>query len=242
VNPNPDTLESSSTTVPRISYRKLLLAAACIGGAFALFRLTPLHTYLQNIQQLKDALHQTGLWAPFIFFAGSTLLLAFGCPRLLLYGIAGLLFGFVKGLIIMQCAALAGSYGTFCIVRWGNLHLFSRYFFTHPIVQPLLNAHNIYTVFLLRQIPVTALIMNCLLGATAVTHTAFLAGSFLGYLPTGIIALLIGSGIGKDSSGIAWIQIVLAIGGSLLLVAVFAVRQYRLRSARHTYQSREETE
>ena len=173
-----------------------------------------------------------GFWAPFIFFIGSTVLLAFGCPRLLLYGIAGMLFGFVKGLIIMQCAALVGSYGTFCIVRWGNLHLFSRYLFTHSAVQSLLNAQNTYTVFLLRQVPVTALIMNCLLGATTVSHTAFLTGSFLGYLPSGIIALLIGSGIGKGSPGLAWFQILLAVGGSLLLAGVFAHRHFRNRSDR----------
>jgi len=242
VNPNPDIPPADDTTVPRISYKKLLLAAACIAGAFALFRLTPLHTYLQDIQALKDILRQAGFWAPFIFFAGSAVLLVFGCPRLLLYGIAGMLFGFVKGLIIMQCAALAGSYGTFCIVRWGNLHLFSRYLFSHPVVQPLLKSHSIYTVFLLRQIPVTAIIMNCLLGATAVTHGDFLIGSFLGYLPSGIIALLIGSGIGKDSAGLAWLQIVLAVLGSLLLVAAFAYRQFRQRSARHTSLSGKETE
>lgn len=233
--------QQTDTATPRISYRKLVIAAAGITAAFALFRLTPLHTYLQNIQALKDTLRQTGFWAPFIYCAGSTLLLAFGCPRLLLYGIAGMLFGFVKGLVIMQCAALAGSYATFCIVRWGDLHLFSRYLFTHPALRPLLNAHSMYTVFLLRQIPVTAIIMNCMLGATTVTHKDFLVGSFLGYLPTGAIALLLGSGIGKGSPALAWFQILLALSCGLLLLGIFAYKRPWRQSADNTATSTEDT-
>jgi uncharacterized membrane protein YdjX (TVP38/TMEM64 family) len=235
VNQQPD------ISAPRISYWKLVIAAAGITAAFALFRLTPLHTYLQDIQALKDTLRQTGFWAPFIYFAGSTLLLAFGCPRLMLYGIAGMLFGFVKGLVIMQCAALAGSYATFCIVRWGNLHLFSRYLFTHPALRPLLNAHSTHTVFLLRQIPITAIVMNCMLGATTVTHKDFLVGSFLGYLPTGAIALLLGSGFGKGSPSLAWFQILLALSCGLLLVGIFAFKRPWRQSADDAVSSGDDT-
>jgi uncharacterized membrane protein YdjX (TVP38/TMEM64 family) len=70
-----------------------------------------------------------------------------------------------------------------------------------------------FSVFLVRQIPIAGIVPNLIFALTPVRHRVFLVGSFLGYLPSAAWVALIGSGIGKQSLALSMGHISLAMLG-----------------------------
>ena len=73
------------------------------------------------------------------------------------------------------------------------------------------------TVALLRMLPVSNLVVSFALALGRVDSRTFLLGSLIGYLPQGVVAVFVGSGL---SLGLPWIgstEFALAIGGLLAL-------------------------
>jgi len=198
--------------------RKLLILAAVAVAAMVLLNTTPLKQYMENYQALKAALNEAGYAAPLIFCVVSTVLMAFGAPRLPFYGMAGAVFGFVEGMLWAQLASLVGAYGTFLAARWaGGDWVTRRLRDVSPWLHELLHKPSINSVILLRNIPIAAVATNLLLGASGISTRNFLLGTFIGYLPEGAIVCLIGSGLGKGTSQAALMQLTAA--GVLLIIA-----------------------
>ncbi len=193
------------------SFRKLAVFVLVVAAVLLIVQFTPLKEQLKNVQALKGWVHGAGAWAPALSALAATALVAMGVPRLMLCGIAGLLFGFVQGLAVMQIATLASAYLTFLFVRWTGVHWAARQVARHPFAKALLDEHTPVSVFLVRQLPVHGLALNVLFGATSVSHRDFLVGSFFGFLPLATVATLVGSGFGKASPVLAWVQIGLAL-------------------------------
>ncbi|MGX2041940.1 TVP38/TMEM64 family protein [Methylocaldum sp. MU1018] len=163
-----------------------------LGGAFYF---TPLKNWLAQGMMLKDELAGYGLAAPLVFTAAGAVLTAVGAPRLILCSLGGLAFGFAWGLFWSQLATVLGSFATFLLIRrFGvgdrlkRLRQFDR--LTGPIER-----NGILAVVLVRQLPLNGFYNNVLLGMTRVGHLDFLVGSFIGFLPMGITACLIGAGL-----------------------------------------------
>ena len=193
------------------SFWKLAVFVLVVAAVLIIVQFTPLKEQLKNVQALKGWLDGAGAWAPALSMLAATALVAMGVPRLMLCGIAGLLFGFVQGFALMQLATLASAYITFLFVRWTGVHWAARQVARHPFAKALLDKHTPMSVFLVRQLPIHGLALNVLLGATSVSHRDFLIGSFFGFLPLATVATLVGSGIGKASPVLAWVQIGLAL-------------------------------
>jgi len=188
----PDKLESGlSRELNRLLV--LLLAASAI---FALFYLTPLGAIVRDVQALRAYLKGDDLSAELAFAAMTAGLVAIGMPRLFFYGVAGLAFGFWQGLLLAQLGSIIGSFGTFFAVRHGGRGWLLKHFGQHRFVGKAFHVRSsIKAVLLIRQLPLHSLMITGGLALSEVTARVFLLGSFIGFLPQGVIATLIGSGI-----------------------------------------------
>ena len=181
------------------SEKKLLIMALVVIAAIAIVHFTPLQK-LTNDQTWKHQIQLLGIWASTFFFLVSTGLIALGIPRMILCGLAGVLFGFRTGFIIGQMSALLGSYATFVFARWGGREWVMKRIEKSQRLQGLLKKPSTFTIFLVRQLPIAGIVPNLILGLTPVKHRYFLLGSFLGYLPSSALVAAIGSGLGKGFS------------------------------------------
>jgi len=156
---------------------------------------TPLRAWLEQGQAIKAELALFGYAAPLVFTLAAAALTAIGVPRLLICSLAGMIFGFAWGLAWSQIATLLGSYATFLFVRWrGRAYTLDHFPRLHRFTRKL-ESKGILSVFLLRQLPMNGFYNNLFLGLTSVRHRDFLLGSLIGFLPLGITACLIGTGL-----------------------------------------------
>lgn len=209
----PIELEIEAAQSAGASEKKFLIMALVVAACVAVIHFTPLRQYVMDVQRWKDLLRGLGFWAPLLFFLISTALIAGGFPRLLFGGIAGMLFGFWEGFVLAQFSALFGSYASFLLARWGGQEWGARRIEKSQRLRTLLKNPSVFSVFLVRQLPIAGIVPNLILGLTSARHRVFLIGSFLGYLPSSAMVVLIGSGLGKESLWYSMKMITLAMCG-----------------------------
>jgi len=209
------------------SGKKLFFLAAIAVASIILIHFTGLKQHLNNIHELKDQLRALGIWGPAVFTLAVALLVAVGAPRLVFCALGGLAFGFFYGLLWSQLGTLAGSYLTFICAKWGGKEWVSKklsgiesHKFKNLIANP-----SVFSVFMIRQIPVGGFFINLFLGVTSVSTGTFLLGSFLGFLPEAVIVTLIGSGLGKDSASRALLHISMALIFAALILSAALIRK-----------------
>lgn len=154
----------------------------------------PFSELINQSHQIKEVLDSTG-YAPLIFLAASAVLTALGVPRLLLCTLAGMLFGFELGTVLSHCGTILGAYITFAFARWAGRDVVQNKF---PKIMSLAQSSQVsgwYSVLLMRQLPISGLYNSILLGLSSVSHLHFWIGSFIGFLPLGVTATLIGAGV-----------------------------------------------
>lgn len=177
----------------RISKKLLLLVALCAGAAVAYF--SPLRDTLSNWHEVGTYLSSQGIVGQLLFVIAVAVLCAIGMPRLLAYAIGGLAYGLLWGLVLAQAGAMVGAYATFVFARWSGSEVMLRRW---PVLQKFLTtveSRGIVSVLILRQVPLNSFFTNILIGLSAISHRDFLIGSFIGFLPEGIPAVLLGSGL-----------------------------------------------
>lgn len=197
-------------------------------GAILLLRSPWLTSWLSHFQSTQAALQSHGPWGAFIFTASIAGLVALGFPRLILCGLAGAAYGAIPGVVISQVGSTFGAYANFLLVRCCGPFAKAKEVREKKRWQQLIEHHAFWGVVLARQLPVSGLVVNALLALTSVRHGTFLLGSFLGFLPEGLIAVLLGSGVGKEKVSHAIMHIVIAV------VFVIAIIFWRRRSPRPT--------
>lgn len=201
------TTEEASTSLPadqlawirRPEIRRLL--ALFVLGACAVFLLhaTPLRALLGDVQELRLLLEGDDWWAEFMYLCGVVCLVALGAPRLIFYVVGGIAFDFWEGLILAQVGTVVGSFITFQVVRWGGKEwVLRRYGERRLFRRTFLKPASVEAVALIRQLPITGVVINIGLALGHVTVPRFLLGSFIGFLPQGVIATLVGSGLADD--------------------------------------------
>ena len=177
---------------------KPVIMLAVVAAAFALVYFTPARNYLGNIQIIKFWLLSLGWVGPAVWMGIVFVLVAAGMPRLLFCPIGGLAFGFWYGLLWTQVATLAGYYVLFLFVRWGGQDFVLRHW---PRVRRLKEHFHgrsaALMVFTVRQLPISGLIINFLLGLSPIRHGHFLIGTAFGILPAAIPFTLVASGMFK---------------------------------------------
>lgn len=175
--------------------RRLLILLAGAATIFLLLYFTPLGALVHDIRSLRAYLAGDDLWAELSYAGIVLVLVAVGLPRLMFYVLGGLAFGFWWGLVLAQMGALTGSWITFWAVRHGGRDWFQQRFGHHRLVVRAFRASSsVKAVIMIRQLPLTSLMINGGLALGEVSTRAFLVGTFIGYLPQGIVAVLAGSG------------------------------------------------
>ncbi len=209
---------------------KLVLTISVLVACILLLHFSGFRNYLQDVQGVKRYLDGMGGWSPIIFIGGCAILVAVGAPRLVICGIGGFLFGFVKGLLFAQIGSLIGAYAIFLFARWGGGPWLAEKTADRPKLSRLLRNPSTTIVVLIRQLPIYGVISNALLGMANTSHGAFLVGSFLGFLPTSVAATLIGGGFGKESSMMAVVQ----IGTAAIVLSVSTYFVLKVRKMYYT--------
>ncbi|GAB1391889.1 hypothetical protein MASR1M60_00520 [Rhodocyclaceae bacterium] len=219
-----------NTVLPGLSKElgKLLILLALTFGIFALFYFTPLGALVSDIQKLRTVLAGDDLWAEATYLVLVTGLTGIGMPRLMFYALGGLAFGFSEGFVLAQVGALAGSFFTFRIVRAGGRGWLVDRYGDHRLVNKLLRVRSsVKSVVLIRQLPISGVMINSGLALGQVSDRVFLVGSFIGFLPQGLIACLIGSGVADDQAIEGFKKLVAA--GVAIMLGIFALRYWKDR-------------
>ncbi|MGW8268183.1 MAG: VTT domain-containing protein, partial [Longimicrobiales bacterium] len=108
---------------------------------------------------------------------------AVGFPRLPLCAVAAVTFGFALGLLLSQIASVLGAYCMFLFVRWGGAERARAWLARRPRMSLLGERPGLAAVFLIRQAPITGVVINLLLALSRVRHRDYVIGTFLGFLP-----------------------------------------------------------
>ena len=199
---------------------KPLIMLAVVAAAFACVYFTPTRKYLGNIQGVKSWLVSQGWVGPAAWMGIVFALVAVGMPRLLFCPIGGLAFGFWHGLLWTQVATLAGYYVLFLFVRWGGRDFVLRRWPRVRRLKEHVHGHSAaLLVFAVRQLPISGLIINFLLGLSPIQHRHFLLGTAFGILPEAIPFTLVASGMLKLSDRNTPLYIAAAVGILLLVCA-----------------------
>jgi uncharacterized membrane protein YdjX (TVP38/TMEM64 family) len=186
-----------SAKTPKTSWKTGSIAAliivliSCVPLLFAI----PLGDWQSHVQDLKARVDALGDAAPLVFTAVTTLSIALGAPRLIFCALGGLLFGFAWGFALSQLGTMIGEYATFLFARWtARTYLLEKF----PRLRSLstrMQGTGWWSVVLVRQMPISGLYNDFLLGLSPVSHRDFWIGSALGFLPLGVTASLIGAGM-----------------------------------------------
>jgi uncharacterized membrane protein YdjX (TVP38/TMEM64 family) len=229
------------TAKPRITDYPLkpLTMLGVIAALFLLVYITPLRNYLGDIQSVKWRLLSLGCVGPAVWMGIVFILVAAGTPRLLFCPVSGLAFGFWQGLLWTQVPTLAGYYALFLFVRWGGRDFVLRRWPRVGCLKGHFQGHSsALLVFAVRQVPMSGLIINFLLGLSPIRHRHFLLGTAFGILPEAIPFTLVASGTFKLASQNTPLYVAAAVG---LLLLVCTGLWYLSRYSKLLAQLREES-
>ena len=210
-----DTLQTNGK--PKIPVKPLIVFAA-LALALTVVMCTPLREYLGNLKNIKAQLRSLGYYAPVIYMACVFALVSIGVPRLLFCPIGGFAFGFIEGLLWTQLATLSGYYVTFLFVRWGGREYVLHHWTKLGRLQKIFDLPAIPAVIIVRQLPISGLITNLMLGLAPIRHIDFLVGTAIGLLPEAIPFTLVASGAVKLGGGE---HIGYVVAATVLLIAVW---------------------
>ena len=213
---------------PSFAWKPLVMLAV-VAAAFALVYFTPARKYLGNIQVVKFWLLSLGWVGPAVWMGVVFVLVAAGMPRLLFCPVGGLAFGFWYGLLWTQVATLFGYYALFLFVRWGGQDFVLRHWPRVGRLRKHFHGHSAaLLVFGVRQLPISGLIINFLLGLSPIQHRHFLIGTAVGILPEAVPFTLVASGMVKLTSQNTPLYIAAAV--ALLLLVCAALWHFSRRS------------
>lgn len=199
--------------------RKLLTLLVIGGILFLVLHFTPLGRQVRDWDTLAGLFKTAGFRAELYFVLISSFLIMAGVPRLLFCALGGFAFGFWEGLLWSLVGSLIGSFIAFRAARWGGREWLSERFGKQRLFGRIVHAKpTVASVAVIRMLPVANAIMNFGLALSHVGNRAFLLGSLLGFLPQGVVATIIGSGMAQDVPWAGATQIGLA---GVLLLAVF---------------------
>ena len=207
--------------VARSSSRKLL--TLLLGGALILFLLhiSPIGEMVRNRERFTAILQQSGdMRAELYFVLVSSLMIMVGTPRLLFYTLGGFVFGFWEGLFLSLLSSLTGSFLTFHAARWGGKTWLMARFGHRQLFRKIIHTEpTVASVALIRMLPISNLVINAGLAVGPVENRAFLLGSLIGFLPQGVVVVIVASGIAADVPWAGALQI--GTAGILLLFLYF---------------------
>jgi uncharacterized membrane protein YdjX (TVP38/TMEM64 family) len=189
------------------SPRKAIALAVIVAACFAAVYLTPLREWVREVEggsmpawlgELRALARDAVLAGPLVYVTGGALAVAVGVPRLAVAMLGGAVFGWIEGTVLAQAGTLLGCWATFALGRslghaW-VASLVARRFPRAGTLLGFISRHGFEANVVLRLTPIgNAFATNLLFAVSRVRLATFLAGTFVGVLPTTIIAALVGS-------------------------------------------------
>lgn len=223
-----DPMVSQAAAAATQGKKKLLGLALAVTLFIILGHYTPLRAWMLNVQAWKSYIRDVGPLAHVGFVFACAVAVMAGIPRLPLCGMAGLAFGFSKGLILSLSGSVLGSYLVFLLTRVGFKNTKIHKAKESRWLKELLAKPTLMRVFWMRQLMLPGVALNVLLGISGVSHHLFLLGTLIGYLPLNVTMTLVGSGLGKNALTESVTQILLAVG----LINIGAWIIWRRKAAR----------
>jgi uncharacterized membrane protein YdjX (TVP38/TMEM64 family) len=224
-----NTLPDQPTDCPNGTTLRLLALLGVVAVVLLLVFCTPLGAYLQDreaIEALAQLARNGNYPAVIVFIAASSLLIMIGTPRLIYFTFGSFAFGFIPGLVYSLCGCMTGSFLAFSFARWGARAWLSEHFGARPYLRRIIEAEpSVLSIALFRFLPISNALVNIALALSSTGLRAFFFGSLLGYLPQGIIASLIGSGLAQDTAWSGTLQ--LGIAGVLLITLLLWTARVR---------------
>jgi len=232
--------EQSSVRKRAAGERHNMLKAASLAlilaGSLACIHFSPLGYYIHasNMDRLKNRLLEFHALAPIVFSLGGAFIITLGAPRSVISVLGGMVFGFFCGLLLSLMASLLGSVVIFSLTKWLGRPLFQQKVGHYlKAIEDHVQSNGFLIVVLLRQLPLTCLLVNVLIGLTSVSTGIFFLGSIAGLLPEAAIFSLFGSSV--------WEHFILrvSLASFLLVFLALAIRIYynRFPVAKKIYQS-----
>lgn len=212
---------------PDKEFRKNLIKAALlvilIVSALAGVHFSPWGEYLKisNLEILQQRLQDFKGLAPVIFLIGGAVLITLGTPRSVVSMLGGLVFGFLGGILLALLSALLGSTMIFGLTKWLGRPLFKQKVGEYlTAIENHTKADGLLLVIIMRQLPLTSLLINVLIGLTSISWAIFMLGSIIGLLPETIIFALFGSSLQES------FILRVSVASSLWIILILAIRLF----------------
>jgi uncharacterized membrane protein YdjX (TVP38/TMEM64 family) len=206
---------------------KAILLAVILVTALAFVRFSPLGEYLKisNIELLQQKIREFRGLAPAVFLIGGALLITLGTPRSVISILGGVVFGLFWGILLALLSALLGSTVIFLLTKWLGRPLFKQKVGKYlKAIEHHTKADGFLLVIIMRQLPLTSLLINVLIGLTSISTGIFLLGSIVGLLPETIIFALFGSSLQES------FVLRVSMASSLWIILILIIRLFFRRS------------
>ena len=206
---------------------KALLLAILLAGALSIVHFSPLGEYLdvRHLDALQARLVEFHSWTPVVFLLFGSLVITLGAPRSIIAILGGIVFGFFGGVMLALATALLGSIFIFLLTKWLGRPLFKQKVGIYlKAVEEHVQTDGFLIVVLLRQLPLTCILVNVLIGLTSISTGTFLMGSAVGLLPEAVIFALYGSSLQQR------FILQVSIASILLILLVLITKNYYSRS------------
>lgn len=189
-----------------------------------------------RVDELRAWILSLGRWGPFAFIVVYVVAVILAFPGSVITVLAGVLFGSLRGVIIVSAASTIGAALAFLIARHAAREAIARRLATNPKFQSLERltmAHGAVIIAIARLIPLFPFnLLNYGFGLTSVRFTTYVLVSWLCMLP-GTVLYVVGSDAVSTALAqgrIPWpLVIVLAAAVAAILILV---RQARRRLAK----------
>lgn len=214
---------------------KVIAVSLFFAGIAILIRNEAVRVDIMNIPVRAKALSGIGLprgmgLRAVFFVVAFSLLIGVGLPRLWVSAIAGALFGTLWGTLLALSATLVGA----AIVYWIGQAVLAgmvrrRMGPRLAMWQARFEANAFWWVLYMRLFPLSnATLAGLLCGACRIPLRAYLAGSFLGFIPLTIVFAVFGSGGAQGNLylvGLGFILIALTVFGRKMIMRTFPSRK-----------------
>ena len=213
---------------------KVIAVSLFFAGMAVLIRNEAVRVHIMNIPILWESLPGMdlfrGTWSRAAFFViASSLLIGVGMPRLWVSAIAGAVFGALVGTLLALAATIVGAVIVYWIGQTGLAGMIRRRIGPRLMLwQRRFEANAFWWVLYIRLFPLSnATLAGLLCGACRIPFRAYLAGSFLGFIPLTVVFAIFGNGGAQGNLylvGLGFILIAITVFGRKLILRAFPSR------------------
>lgn len=214
----PELQRDEGQAPPRMPARLALFAALLLISA--VFCLVALSKGWIDLQRLVALVRSGGAGSMWVYIVAVFSLELLWMPRMWGLLAAGLLFGPLMGMALSLVADLSSGVVTFLAARFAGAAYVEarlrRHEGTHRLVELLARERGVWTLFLLRALPVPYTAVGYAAGLADVPWRKYALGTLLGTLPGALLYPLAGDAVRDPNKPAFWIAMLFVLATILL--------------------------